>query len=296
MAENAAGSVDALMRAFGYTDSAQFRKRIEQGGLQLTPDKAKAFAKELSKVANSNGALGAVTQKTNAQMQRFFNTLTEAKDNIFQNGMGQGLSQMFSDLSIVLKDMSPLFKAIGGAFKGFVSTLSLGLRFIMAPIGLVVDLIKGLWSALGVGDKGTQFFWAVAGAGGTIVLLATRFKLVETVLKAMNIQLLIGLRRLALYLAPLMAIEDVYSTLKGRKTITSTAIEGALSTPQGRQSAADFMSTLKTTGSTQMALANLAMGTVLIEVKDSEFGKAISASFDKFTGQTSSVTQAETAQ
>ncbi len=299
MGDVAPGSVDILMKAFGYTDSAAFRKRIEQGGLQLTPEKARAFAKELSNMANANGALAAVSEKTNAQMQRFFYQLTTAKDEIFKNGMDDGLGYMFKSLSIILKDMKPVFTAIAGAFQGFVSILVGGLRVLLAPIGMLAEGLKAVWALLGVGDKGTQQFWAIAGGAGTIALLALRFDMVRKLLKMINIELMIAMSRLLLMAAPLLAIEDLYSTMQGRKTITSTVGNAFHERTRagGEWSASAIFGNNAVTRFLDTPMGMLfGDSKVTVEVKGDEAAKFIQATVDKSNQARTAVTQTETSQ
>lgn len=301
MAENAAGSVDALMKAFGYTDSSAFRKRIEQGGLQLTPDKAQAFAKALSDIARSNGALAAVSQKTNAQMQRFLNQLTFAKDEIFKNGMNDGLGYMFNSLSIIMEDLAPLTKVLGGIFKGFVSTMSGLVRVIAAPIGLVVELLE----SLGITNPK---FMAIVGGGGTLALLALRFTLIKNVLFGVNSQLLLMMRHFAkIAILPLM-LEDAYSTLQGRETIISNV--ASLGMNNARRYSANpssanndgFFTRAFTASAMPFQLmydavtGKSAPTKVTVEVKGEEAAKFINATVEKNTQGKMAATQTEVSQ
>lgn len=298
LAEALPGSVSAMMRAAGFSNEKDFFKAVEAGKIMAT-DVMPKFADELKKIARTNGALQATTQKTNAQMQRFFNQLTYAKDEIFQNGMDDGLSYMFNSLSIVLKDMRPILNAIAGAFQGFVSVLSGGLRVLLAPIGMLAEGLKAAWALLGVGDKGTQQFWAIAGGAGTIALLALRFDMVRKLLKMINIELMITMSRLLLMAAPLLAIEDLYSTMQGRKTITSsvydTARSNSLTMNDGfltRVSAAS----MKPFQLVYDAFTGKSGPTVTVEVKGDEAAKFIQATVDKSNQARTAVTQTETSQ
>ena len=110
MGEALGGSVDAMMRAAGYTNMQDFFKAVEAGKLK-SKDVLPKFAEEMKKMAREGGALDAVMNKTRAQMGRFFNTLTEAKDTIFQGGMDEGLGYMFGSLADSLERLAPAAKA-----------------------------------------------------------------------------------------------------------------------------------------------------------------------------------------
>ena len=270
------------MRAAGYKDTKTFFKAVEDGKI-MANDVLPKFGKELQKMAKEGGALDAVMGKTQANFNRFMNALTEAKLVLYNNGMDDGLNYMFNSLANILQDMKPILKIVGQAFRGFVTILTAGLRLVMAPINMVVDALGDLFGFLGVGEKGSNVFWGVVGAGGTLMLLLSRFKMISNIVGGINAGILLMMRRLALIASPLLVVEDYYVAQKGGKS--------AMFTPN---SVTERLS--RSSGDIKLAALQYGANKILIEVKDSEFGKAISASFDKLTGQTSSVTQAETAQ
>ncbi len=284
MAESAPGSVEALAKAFGFTDTAAFRKRVEQGGLQLDADKAKAFAKELRLIANANGALGEVTQKTRAELNRFLNQLTYAKDEIFKNGMNDGLSYMFSTLSDTLENLKPVAKALGGIFKGVVSALSGAFKLLVAPIEIVVQSIAGLWGMLGLGGAGNKV-WEIVGAGGILVLLASRFAFIRNAVFGVNVQLLGMLANLARIAVPLLIIEDVWGSVQGKKSVTGQGGAWSAESLFGK-SFAWMDRPLNSFGETK----------VVVEVKGDEAAKFVTATVDKTNQQRAAINQTETSQ
>lgn len=282
MAESAPGSVEALSRAFGYgQDTAAFRKRIEQGGLQLTPDKARAFATELSKVANSNGALSEATKKTRAEMERFFAALTFAKDELFQSGMGKGIADMFSTLSDTLEGLKPLTKALGGLFRGMVSVISGAIKLIITPVEILVNSISGLWNMLGFSDGTNSKIWAVIGAGGTLMLLVTRFKFIKDIVVGTNTALLALMANLARIAIPLLAIEDIYGGMNGKVSATGAG---------GRFSAQSIL------GDSFAWMDKPLNQLVTIEVKGDEAAKFIQTTVEKGNQSKTATTQSEVSQ
>jgi len=288
MAENAPGSVEALAKAFGYApnQTADFRKRIEKGGLQLDPEKARAFAKALSEVARSNGALDAVTKKTNAQMERFFTALTNAKDQIFQSGMDDGLGYMFGSLADTIQGLAPLAKAFGAAFKGAVSLITGAIKLAITPIQLLVDSISTLWSALGGTEAWSQKVWAVIGAGGTLTLLAMKFDFIRRIIFGVNGALLAMIGNLARIAIPLLAIEDIYGSLQGKESVsgaggvfTATNVLGSWASWMDKPISSYFSDTK-----------------VVVEVKGEEAAKFINATVSKQQQSQTAVNQSETAQ
>jgi len=122
---------------------------MERGELAATEDKFLAFAKGLSAMANSNGALEAVTKKTRAEMNRFFNTLTEGKDAIFQGGMSEGLAYMFGTFADMIKDSKPALEFLGGWFKGTFMTIVKSVQIATSPIREFANLLGNVFGSDG---------------------------------------------------------------------------------------------------------------------------------------------------
>lgn len=214
LAEALPGSVAAMMRAAGFTNEKDFFKAVEAGQI-MANDVLPKFAVELKKVANTNGALTLATQKTRAEMNRFFNELTKAKDTIFQGGMDEGLSYMFGSLSQTLQDFAPAAKAFGSAFKGMVSTLSAALRVILSPLALVTDLLSQ-WD---ISDRASGWMWSVVGAGGALALLAMGFNKIAVAIGLANSGLLVMLGRLFAIMGPALIIEDMIAGMMGKASL-----------------------------------------------------------------------------
>ncbi len=289
MAESAPGSVEALAKAFGFTDTAAFRKRVEQGGLQLDADKAKAFAKELRLIANANGALGEVTQKTRAELNRFLNQLTYAKDEIFKGGMDKGLSYMFSKLAESIENLAPAAKAFGAIFRGVVSVVTGAVKVMLVPFEALSDVISGLWGLLGADTYGIGGkIWSVIGAGGTLALLASKFKLIQYVIGGANVTLLALMRNLARFaLLPLLA-EDVYSYTQGRDSATGRFVNKLSPTDNPYQNYINRMSLM----SASAGLSSLAVEISLKDDADNMFKTVV----NKVSQGINSITQTETSQ
>ena len=285
MGEALGGSVDAMMRAAGYTNMQDFFKAVEAGKLK-SKDVLPKFAEEMKKMAREGGALDAVMNKTRAQMGRFFNTLTEAKDTIFQGGMDEGLGYMFGSLADSLERLAPAAKAFGGIFKGVISLLTGALKLILAPLEVVVDAVSSLWSTLGGTDNMSKKVWAVIGAGGTLALLVTRFKVIQNVIGAVNVGLLAMLGNLARIAIPLLAIEDVYGSLQGKASMTGAG--GSFSASNVLGSWASWM---------DKPISSYFSDTkVVVEVKGEEAAKFINATVSKQQQSQTAVNQSETAQ
>jgi hypothetical protein len=222
LAEAAPGSVEALSRAFGFgNDTGAFRKRVEQGGLQLDAEKARAFAKELSTIAKEGGALDKVTQKTNAQMQRFFNALTKGKEAVFQGGMDEGLSFLFKNLSDVIKGLTPLASSFGAAFSGMSYVVTMAIRTLISPF----QALGNIFSSLGIDDQTSGMIWKLVGGGGALYLMAKGIRAISAALATMNIQLAATAAILAPVVAGILAIEDFVAWTKGKDSVTGRLVE-----------------------------------------------------------------------
>lgn len=284
------------MRAAGFTSEKDFFKAVEAGKIMASEVMPK-FADELKKIANTNGALAATTQKTRAEMQRFLNQLTFAKDTIFQSGGDDGLSYMFKSFSEILEGLAPLTKALGGIFKGVASVIAASMKLIAAPIEIVVQTISKLWSALGIGDHGTTKFWAVAGATGTLVLLATRFKMVKDIIGGINTGLIAMMLNIARIVAPLLILEDIWVGVNGGKSQLINQdfknIHTAFKDPQ-----AGWLDKIASTiaPNAYKFASGEQMFTVYIEPKEGEFAKAVDARVEKGNQAKTAATQSEVSQ
>jgi hypothetical protein len=182
---------------------------MERGELAATEDKFLAFAKGLSAMANSNGALEAVTKKTRAEMNRFFNTLTEGKDAVFQGGMSEGLSYMFGELADVMKDNKDSFKAFGAAFKGVTYTLVTAVKLLIAPFEL---LFKAMYSLFG--EKGVATIFALytgVKVASMIAKITVGAKLMAGSFALANLSFMTLVRNMAKFAVPVTAalgVED----------------------------------------------------------------------------------------
>jgi len=137
-----------MMRAAGFEDEKTFFKAVEAGQI-MADDVLPKFGKELSKMAREGGALEAVTKKTRAEMNRFFNSLTFAKDTIFQEGMDEGLAYMFGTFSEMIKDSKPALEFLGGWFKGTFMSIVKSIQIATSPIREFANLLGNVFGSDG---------------------------------------------------------------------------------------------------------------------------------------------------
>jgi hypothetical protein len=297
------GSVQAMMRAAGYSNEKEFFKAVEEGKV-LTKDVLPKFSEELKKMSRAGGALDKTMQSTPAQFQRFMNALTDAKLAFYDNGMSEGLAYMFKEFADTLKDLNPLMTALGKIFKGALMVITFALKAIAAPFKVVVKLFENLGEvleSLGLKDMGGMLWTLVGGVGGGILLMmASKFGLVALAIRTVNAALLTTVARLAPFLAAYAAIEDVFLWAKygdQANTVTGTAIKAIKSAPSATSRGGSL--------SAQAILGNSfswmdkplnEMFTVNVKVNDGEFAKAVTATVDKSNQTRTATTQSEVAQ
>jgi predicted Rdx family selenoprotein len=282
-----------MMRAAGYDNEKDFFKAVEAGKIMASEVMPK-FADELKKVARTNGALEATTKKTRAEMQRFFNQLTYAKDNIFQGGMNEGLSYMFGSFADLLKEMEPVAKALGAMFRGAVVTLTGAIKVALVPFRGLVALFDSLGDnleRLGILD-GSGGMWSVVGGAGVLVLMATRFNWLSKAVWSVNSALLTMAARFAPIIAAYAVLEDLalYATYGDK---ADTAVGRAIKYTQTNP-LADTTSKLSSFTPTGW-IANQAKTLVEVTMKG-DADNWLSAKIDQFSHITSAVTQTETSQ
>lgn len=291
MGEALGGSVDAMMRAAGYTNMQDFFKAVEAGKVK-SKDVLPKFAEEMKRMAREGGALDAVMNKTRATMGRFFNTLTIAKDQIFQGGMDEGLGYMFGSLADLIQELTPLAEAFGAAFRGAVTTITAGIKIALMPFRGLVALFDSLGDnleRLGILD-GSGGIWSLVGAGGVLFLMATRFSFLSKAIWSVNSALVAMAARFAPIIAAYAAIEDMalYATY-GDKADTLTGRAVSLTKGSGALDSPSAMLKNLYKGYAQYSPLSWVID---IKVDDSQFGKAINAT----ASPKNAVTQAETAQ
>lgn len=291
LAEALGGSTDLMMKAAGHTNTEQFFKAMEAGKL-LAKDVLPKFAAELKKASREGGALDAVMNKTRATMGRFFNTLTMAKDTMFQGGIDEGLGYMFSSLADSIERLAPAAKAFGGAFKGAVSLLTGALKLVLAPIEIITQSVAKLFGIL-AGDKATpwgEWLWSIVGAGGTLALLAIRFEFIKRMIFGVNSALLVMIGHLARIALPLLAVEDVWSGFNGKDSYTKDMLDYGKSQRLGQTPVPE--SFWGKVWSSQMQLYD-----VLVNVAFKDGAEhVLAAKVNKANESKAAVTQSETAQ
>lgn len=295
------GSVQAMMRAAGFSNEKDFFKAIEAGKI-LTKDVLPKFSQELRKMAREGGALDKTMNSTPAQFQRFMNALTDTKLAFYDNGMNKGLAYMFAGLSDLLQEMRPVTEALGNVFRGAITSITMAVKILLIPLRAVVAIFESFGNVLkelGV-DDGMGLVWRLVGAGGVLALMATKFGFVTRAIVMMNTALLTTLARLAPIIATYAVLEDMFLYAKyGDKanTVTGTYIQGIKQIPD--MGVGGFMQNMVqgyTRNSPLAMMGLLPEYNVNVNVNDGEFAKAVTATVDKSTQAKTAATQSEVAQ
>lgn len=224
------GSVQAMMRAAGFTNEKDFFKAIEAGKI-LTKDVLPKFSQELRKMSREGGALDKTMNSTPAQFARFMAAVTNAKLAFYDNGYDEGLGYFFREFTTIIQSLNPLMITLGKVFKGAMMSVTFALKAIAVPFQFVIKLFENfgeVLESLGLKDAGGVIWTLVGGAGGGVLLMmAAKFGIVAQAVKILNGALLTTLSRLAPFIAAYAAIEDVFLYMKhgdNADTVTGSAI------------------------------------------------------------------------
>lgn len=293
------GSVQAMMRAAGFTNEKDFFKAIEAGKI-LTKDVLPKFSQELKKLSREGGALDKTMQSTPAQFQRFMTALTEAKLAFYDNGMNEGLAYFFKEFTTIIQELNPAIVAFGKIFQGVAIILTAAFKVIAIPLQFIIDLFGSfdtLLKELGATD-GTGTLWKMVGAGGVLVLMATRFSFITKAVWALNAALATTLLRLAPFIAAYAALEDVFIYMKhgdNANTVTGSAIQGMKQLPE---KGGFFQNALAgyTRNSPLAWMGLMPEYNVSVSVADGEFSKAVTATMEKNAQSKAATTQSEVSQ
>lgn len=146
LSESLPSAVQIAAKAMGVTTQELF-KMMEQGQLMAT-DFLPKFTVELRKAVREGDALGQGLKTSRVAMQRFGTAFRLNILDSFEAGAESGLGSFFTDLTIIISESSPLFKAFGRVFGG-----------VMKVIGVTA---RALWTLIRpfvvIGDKITKYF------------------------------------------------------------------------------------------------------------------------------------------
>ena len=270
LAENIPGSIEIFANAIGMSEAEMF-KQMETGKL-LAEDVLPKVAKEYSRVARENGALGKAQEKVNSQYQRFLNALTDIKIAMFEGGMGKGLADSFKLMAEFLQDNKSGFAALGQTIGTTIKTVASALTIALQPIMLLVKAFNNLFGDAGAKVLGTVI--AITGLSRAVSLLSMAFA-------AANVGFMALIRNVAKYgiiTTAALGFEDLYVGARGGGAVSRDMglMDWMQKSSMGKAFAAQSP-LMWATGNAQKAL------NINLSVNDGEFAKAIDVRVDQKT-------------
>lgn len=124
-------------------------KQIETGNLRsvnFLPN----FADKVREFVRESGQLEASLKTSQRAMGRFKNAFEKGILNSFEAGTEAGLSDMFKDLAVVIKQLGPFFRVAGKIIGGVLSALGQTVRALtqlVRPLGMLLEKIFGTEAA-----------------------------------------------------------------------------------------------------------------------------------------------------
>lgn len=184
---------------------------MEQGQV-LAADILPKVAKEMSKVANSGGALAEKYKTARVAQGRFFNQLEQSQNTIFQGGMDEGLGSFFNDLSHSLKELAPLLKVFGRIFKVAFTLIGSAIRLVSVPFQILGKILGAITDALG------EFSSLVIFGLGTAFL--AKMSLISKAATAMGLAFGALAAKVMAAVAALLLVEDIWLSVQDAKANT----------------------------------------------------------------------------
>ncbi|UKM53954.1 putative tape measure protein [Pseudomonas phage vB_PaeM_VL12] len=102
------------------------------------------FARIIAEKAREGGALSRAQNSTAAQQQRFNNAWSDAVGLIYNNGMGQGMANLFKEMARTLNDNEEAVKGLGAAMEWLLSPFEAAAILIRQMLQQLPDLASKL--------------------------------------------------------------------------------------------------------------------------------------------------------
>lgn len=209
---------EAAHRAGETTDNqVSSLEDLMQRGKAL-PDKIiPAFSKVLKEFANNNNALEKSLKTNRVALERLQTSFQDFQNMFFKSGLGEGLTALFNNLALSFKDLNPAARVFGKIFSGAIKAISFAIRIGASILGGFFTIAEKLFGTA----FGEWFGAAGTAALGVVIItkLATAFKGMAAHIALTNAGLLVMMRRLALLLAPALALEDLLAANTGKRSL-----------------------------------------------------------------------------
>ncbi|QDP59456.1 MAG: hypothetical protein GOVbin4162_30 [Prokaryotic dsDNA virus sp.] len=154
LGEQAAGSIQVFARALNVSTRELFAM-MERGEL-MASEVLPMVAKEFSRTAREGGALAKAIETARIQQRRFTTGAQESADVIFQGGFGEGISNMFKELTDSLGESTKGMEGLGKVYKLFFDLVTQGAKIaipILDSLFFVLGEISDVLNAIFVNDS-----------------------------------------------------------------------------------------------------------------------------------------------
>lgn len=222
-------SFKLMAKAVGVT-TEELDKMMKQGKL-FAKDVLPEFGKNLREFAAPG--LDKALKSNRVAMNKFMNEVKFAADEFFKGGFGEGLTDLFNSLNVLMKENSTLWKSLGKLVGSVLKIITVAIKALTPILSAFGSVLNGLTSSFGdLSGVFLPLFTALA-----FSLIPTSIKELSTMgkvlgginkkLKVMRI-LSLGLKGL-IALGGLAIAEDVSAFLSGedKKTITGKLVKSS---------------------------------------------------------------------
>lgn len=123
--------------------------KLQQTGGVISKEVLPHFAKRMQQAAQNNGGLESALNSNRVAMNRLTMSLQEGADTFFKTGFAEGLTDFFNTSAETLRDLNPLFKALGRILGSVFHVISRGIELVTPPLRLLSMLLDGITEATG---------------------------------------------------------------------------------------------------------------------------------------------------
>lgn len=122
---------------------------LQQAGGLISSKVLPFFAKRMSDAAKANGGLEKALLSNRVAMNRVAFSFSEAADIIFKSGLSEGLTEFFNTSAKAIRDLSPLWKALGKVFGSVFKVLDRLMKLITPTLVALGEVFDSLSDSLG---------------------------------------------------------------------------------------------------------------------------------------------------
>lgn len=184
-------------------------EKLMQDGRLLSKDVLPFFAKNLREFASPG--LQKAMDSNRVAMGRMVNATKEASVEFFKSGFEEGLTDLFNTTADSIRDLTPLWKALGRIFGSVMKIIARGIQLITPPLRLLGGLLDKITEQFG-----DLSYVVVSLLGAGLIQSAARMGKLVAVAKAMRVAFLALLAPLFKIVLALGLIEEVTNVLIDR--------------------------------------------------------------------------------